>query len=106
MIIWGSGSEVVNVRPEGTHFCPVCERQRPYWLVLAYDYAHLNFLAGWVTSREYYVVCEICNRGEKMDRASVESTLDRVPIPFMKRHGFLLCLVLTGVFILFSVITT
>lgn len=103
MFICGSGYKFVNVRPEGTHFCPVCERQRPYWLVLEYTYSHLYLYAKWVTSRQYHIVCKICGRGESLNRKSVESTLEHIPIPFMDRYGALVCFALIPVIIILIV---
>ena len=93
MIVYGSGGDLVVVRPEGEQMCPVCERVRPFSLLLRYEYQHCYFVFGLVSSREYYVVCDVCQRGERVRRKEIEPTLERIPIPFMRRYGCLLLIV-------------
>ena len=102
MIIFGSGGDVVPLGQTETRYCPVCERERTFSLVLHYRFSHVYYLFGMVEKRQYFEVCDVCNRGEKLDRKEIERQLGRVPIPFMRRFG---CLVAILLLVLFGVIS-
>ncbi|WP_459557974.1 hypothetical protein [Lacunimicrobium album] len=90
MFIFGSGQKVVTVKPLGKRECPVCERTRPFSLLLLYTYFHLYYFFTWVTSRKYHATCDVCGNGAAIKRQKIEKHLDRDPLPFVTRFGCLL----------------
>ncbi len=92
MIIWGSGGDSANLGKVETRHCSTCEKDRPFNLVLNYRYAHLYYLK-WVTKKQYHLACDICNRGWELDTKTVEAKLEKSPIPFMHRFGWLFLVV-------------
>lgn len=90
MIIWGSRGDVINLGQGGTQHCEVCERERPFHYLLQYRYFHLYWVFGMVTQKQYLLLCDICNRGWKLNSGEVEKRLGKaLPIPFMQRFGLL-----------------
>jgi hypothetical protein len=87
MIIWGSGGGGADLGVAEHRECPTCEKERPFKVLLQYRYAHLYYLR-WVTQKAYYLACEVCQRGAKLDAKSVEAKLQKHPIPFMTRYGW------------------
>lgn len=91
MIIWGTRGKTVNLGNAGTKHCEVCEKERQFNYLLQYRYFHLYYLFGVITQKEYLLLCDICNRGWKLDTKEVEQGLGKnVPIPFMHRYGLFL----------------
>lgn len=90
MLIFGSGTDTINVRDEGKTTCPVCECKRRFSLVLNYGYGHIYYVFGFVSFRNYYITCNVCGRGEEINRTDIDPPLERDPIPFMRRHGLVL----------------
>jgi hypothetical protein len=88
MIIWGAKSEVVNLGPQASRHCPTCEKERPFHAMLQYTSRHFWYVFRWVTDKQYAVVCDVCQRGEKLDAKVVESKLTKQPIPFGARWGW------------------
>jgi hypothetical protein len=88
MIIWGSGGNVVPLGRHETRHCETCEKERLFNLVLRYRYWHLYWIFALVTQKKYLLVCEICQRGWELPSRTVEEAIGRVPIPFMRRYGF------------------
>lgn len=87
-IIWGSGGKSVELGVVEHKHCEVCERERPFRTVLQYRYAHIYWIFSWITEKQYSLLCDICSRGWKLNATDVEKTLDRHPIPFMRRYGW------------------
>jgi hypothetical protein len=87
MIIWGSGGKEADLGQVELRNCPTCERERPFKLLLQYRYAHLYYLR-WVTSRKYFLACDVCRHGSELDTARIEAKFDKHPIPFMTRFGW------------------
>ena len=87
MIIWGSGGGNADLGVAEQRDCQTCEKERPFKVLLHYKYAHLYCLR-WVTSKAYYLACDVCQRGSQLDTKEVESKLDKNPIPFMTRYGW------------------
>ena len=102
MIVWGSGGDIVEVQSEGKQECPNCECKRRFSLLLRYEYTHVYFIFAFVTSRQYFVTCDVCNQGYKVKRKDVEAELERIPIPFMRRFG---CLVGLGTILCFFILS-
>lgn len=88
MIIWGSGGGGKDLGTVETRDCPTCEKIRPFNLLLQYRFCHVYYLR-WVSSRSYHVVCSVCNRGVQVDTKETEAALEKNPIHFMTRNGWM-----------------
>lgn len=88
MIIWGAKTEVANLGPQPARHCPTCGQERPFRMVLQYTARHLYYIFKWVTGKQYATVCDVCQRGEKLDAKAVEAKLQKSPIPFGTRWGW------------------
>jgi len=87
MIVWGSGGGSGDLGQVEERQCLTCEKVRPYKLLLQYRYAHVYWLR-WVTSRKYFVACDVCLRGNEVEESVVKPHLTTDPIPFMTRFGW------------------
>ena len=87
MFIWGSGGDTIDLGEVETKYCGICEKERPFHIVLQYKYQHIWYLFGSVSEKKYLYLCDICHRGWELDKKKVEQELGMVPIPFMRRHG-------------------
>ena len=96
IIIWGSGGDVVRLGEAGSRECPACRQDCPFSLVLRYSYGHLYYLFGMVTKGQFLVVCENCGNGWEVpaDEVTDAKVLAKNAIPFMRRWGCLVLLVL------------
>lgn len=63
MIIWGSGGDVINLGTLETRRCEVCEKDRPFNLILQYRYWGLYWIFNFVTEKKYMLLCDVCQRG-------------------------------------------
>ena len=104
MIIWGSGSEFLDLGQVEVRHCPICERERLFKLFLYYKYDHIYYMRH-VSEKKYYLLCDICRRGWLLNTNEVESKFERNPIPFMTRYGGLLLIGIFMVFILLVIIS-
>jgi hypothetical protein len=102
MLIWGSKGEVADLGVQATHNCPTCERDRPFKLALQYKVHHIWYLFKWVTQKQYMLVCDVCQRGAKLEAKEVEPKLARHPVPFLSRYGWTFLAALVVVVIAFS----
>ena len=93
MIVWRSGSDIVNIEAVESHYCEVCGTERPFHLVLQYKYWGLYWIFSFITKRQYLVVCEICNRGWELESKQIDRDMGKSSIPFMRRYG-LVCLII------------
>lgn len=90
MLIWGSRGGVVDLEHAKNDYCPVCERERPFHYLLYYRYFHLYWFFGAITHQELMLLCEVCNRGHKLNSAEAKQQIGRIQIPFMRQYGLLL----------------
>lgn len=102
MLIFGSRGNVLDLGEVQTHHCPVCERERPFHIVLQYRYWHLWFLFALVTKKVYSMSCNICGRGTQLKPAEAEQFIGKSPIPFMHRWGLALLVGVVAVFVLLA----
>lgn len=89
MAVWGSGGDVLDLGVLETKQCEVCERERPFNIILQYRYWGLCWVFNLITSKKYMLLCEVCQRGWDLDTVQVEKALESVPIPLMRRFGIL-----------------
>jgi hypothetical protein len=104
MIVWGSGGDSLHLGVVENRQCETCEKERPFILLLNYRYFGFYWLLNWVTHKEYVLVCEVCSRGWALDTKTVESSLQKVPIPFRHRYSGLLGLGLIAAFMFLSAV--
>ncbi|HYW49422.1 MAG TPA: hypothetical protein VE861_02385 [Gemmatimonadaceae bacterium] len=90
MLIWGSKGVFTELGAQHARHCPTCERDRPFLLVVQYKVHHIWYLFRWTTGKQYFVLCDVCRRGEPRDAALVEATLPSHPIPVFARYGWTL----------------
>ena len=102
MIVWGSGGDRINLGQVETRACATCEKDRPFHLFLTYRYWGLYWVFNFVTEKTYFLACEICQRGWKLENNKVEQSVKNVPIPFMRRYGLAVLAGLIGVVVLFA----
>ncbi len=102
MIFWGSGREIVHLGWLPPAHC--CNTERPFSFVLQYDFGHLYFLFGYVKHREYLRICDCCGQTQLLETAAVEYDLGHVPIPFMRRFGCLVLIVLVFVVMIWELL--
>jgi hypothetical protein len=88
MIVWGKKGHVAGLGSQGSRYCPTCEKERPFQLSLQYTVHHIWYVFRWVTGKQYGTVCEVCQRGERLDAKAVESKLTTSPIPFGARWSW------------------
>ncbi|MEZ0472598.1 hypothetical protein [Luteimonas salinilitoris] len=103
MLIWGSGSKVVELGPSGQAHCSTCEKERAFKNVLTFRYAHIWYLFRWVTKRSYATICDVCSRGTPHDTKTYEAEHGKSAIPAYYRYGLWTLLGLAAVFIAFVV---
>lgn len=104
MFIWGTESDTVDLGPAGKDYCPNCEKERPFSYVLQYSWNHAYYIFGYVNKRQFSCLCDVCSRGRKMKKSEVEEDISDVPIPFMRRFGCLVFLLLVGGLIVISIL--
>jgi hypothetical protein len=97
MIIWGSKGKTLDLGKVDDKKCEICEKDRPFHVVLSYRYAHLYWFLNWVSEKEYLYVCDICSRGWKLNNDEVEKLFHKSPIPFWHRWSM-------GIFIIIFVL--
>jgi hypothetical protein len=102
MIIWGSGGDVVNLGVLETRHCEVCEKDRPFKIILQYRYWGLYWIFNVVTKKNYLLICDVCSRGWEIDAGKLEPQLTTVPIPFMRRYGILILIGIFGIIFLLA----
>ena len=56
---------------------------------LKYEYGHFYHLFGWVIKKQYPLTCPYRTHGWILNTANAEIPLERNPIPFHQRHGWL-----------------
>jgi hypothetical protein len=89
MIIWGTGGDMVNLGVLDTRRCEMCEKDRPFNIILNYRYFGFYWVFNFVTKKKYLLICNVCSRGWELDAGKLEPRLQSAPIPFMRRYGFL-----------------
>ncbi|MBS1808749.1 MAG: hypothetical protein JST84_11200 [Acidobacteria bacterium] len=104
MIIWGMDSDVKHISGAGLNHCETCERKRPFNVILQYRFAYLYYIFAWVTSKQYFLTCEVCQRGWKLNQKTVEANLEQNPIPFLHRYGWSFLVGLVALFVISTLI--
>ena len=101
MLVWGSKSGVTDLGPQGSRPCPVCEKERNFRLLLQYKVSHIWYVFKWVSQKQYAMVCEVCQRGEKLVTQVVEAKIGQPVIPTGGGRGWVpVAAVVAGLFII------
>lgn len=61
--------------------------------------AHVYDVFRWVTQKQYFLACDVCKQGWKLDTKQVENDLKANPIPFGDRYGWIALLVIVALLI-------
>ena len=97
MILWGWGERIIGFDLEDHQLCQNCGQERGFKMRLKYEYGHFYHLFGWVIKKQYQLACPSCTHGWILNTANAESLLDRNPIPFHQRNGWLVMIALAVV---------
>lgn len=106
MIIWNSGGDIVQLGYHETKYCETCEKTSSFNVILEYRYWGLYWLFNFVTSMKYLLVCEVCQRGVRLEKTEVKQKHKTASIPFMHKYGFLILASLISIFVLSGVFET
>ena len=93
---WGSGTDLVWLREAGVHECKACLRDCHFDLVLRYDFVHVYSLFWLITKRQLLRLCNRCDNTWKVttDEVADAKQLLKTPLPFLRRWGCLVFLLL------------
>jgi hypothetical protein len=92
MLVWGSKGGTMDLGPQESRHCTVCERERIFRLMLQYKVSHLWYVLQWVSEKQYALVCEVCHRGEKLLTQAVEVKLGKPKIPTTSGRAWMVIL--------------
>lgn len=95
-MIWGWGSDVIDIGSVAEKYCSTCEKTRPFHMFVKYKYSGILFVFNFVTDKEYSLLCNVCHRGLQIDSVTAESMLVKSPIPFMRRMGCLIFFIIVA----------
>jgi hypothetical protein len=90
MLIWGSRGESKDLGPVETKTCPTCEKERPFHLYVNYRLHHIWYLLKWVTQKQVMQLCEICRRGDAVEKSSPLLAKAKGAIPIYHRFSWAL----------------
>lgn len=85
---WESNNHVADINVTESTPCEFCEQLRPRKLLLQYRYSRIWYFVSWISYKQYFLVCDGCSRGVKLDSKEVEPTLEKNPVPLEKRFGW------------------
>jgi len=101
--IWGSGSGRAVAGKSDGHLCPSCGAMGPSDLVVDYRYRHFWYLISFVTERVYSFVCGRCGKSTVAQPGEYRDKLGKDPIPFLRRRGWLVGLVVLAALVALGV---
>jgi rubredoxin len=89
MLVFGSDWDTVPLDLSETRPCPECGANRTFSAQLVYRYTHVFWIFGRVRERHVHWRCNECGGELPGDTRQIEGRLPFVPIPFMRRWGWL-----------------
>ncbi len=89
----------------GIQFCPICEKERHFNLILVYRIWGLWWIFNNVTYKKYAAVCQVCGNGFELDGKKVEEAVGHSHIPFMHKYGLWLLLAFFAISFILSMVT-
>ena len=105
MIQWGSSLKILELGEAGTKFCPVCEKERAFKVILMYRIWGLWWFFNHVTWKKYMLVCGNCSNGWELDSRKIEDSIGTSHIPFMHKYGLWILIAFFALSFILSTIT-
>jgi hypothetical protein len=100
-IVWKSGQDVVRGGEAAEQHCHNCNRDCPHSVMVKYAYTNFYWILGFVSGYEYFVACDRCNAAVQISAAEARLMAPSVPVPFMRRFGCLMAiLIIVGIALL------
>lgn len=96
-IIWGSKGNMLTIYNCGKQKCLHCNNEVDFFLILVYRYGHIFWLPLFVTTRQYYMICSICENGYPIDNKEIDKII-KPPIPWLHRHGWTIPIMIIGIY--------
>jgi hypothetical protein len=87
MVVWGTDGRKVSLGRLEERPCQTCGKNQPFELTLAYRFFHVYWFFRWVTNREYWLACQVCQHGWTVETQETETALGASPIPRWDRYG-------------------
>ena len=103
-LIWGSRTVLLWLGFPETHDCATCKQPRQFQLALQYRLAHMYYIFGTVSQEQYLGLCTTCQHGWKVEYSQAKVLVQKDPVPFMNRWGWLVGLGLLAVVVFTSFI--
>jgi len=95
-LVWGDGEDraVLGHLPEDT--CPACGKKTKYIVYVDYTYCHAFCVFSFLLERKYHKACNSCGASEPFSKGDVPLYFNKDNIPFVRKNGWLLCLVIAA----------
>ena len=90
MLIWGTRGNAVKMGPGPTQNCPNCAQTRSFSYWVQYKIFHLWYLIRLVTSKNYMLACDVCERGTTVPQDQAMATATTNPIHWFDRFSWLI----------------
>ncbi len=88
MIIFGSKGNIVDLGSVQERYCPTCERDRPFHVLVTYRYGHIFWIPLFCWSTKYFFACSVCESGFELEKQEFKPYLLSNPIPWFHRFGW------------------
>lgn len=89
MFVFHWGTDSSDLGRLGMLSCSVCQSVQPAVGKIVYKYAGVMWLFSFVTQREYYKICNRCQNGWLLEKNSIQNSVEKDNIPFMRKYGIL-----------------
>lgn len=86
-VIWGSSGKILHVSIMGKEECPCCRNDCDFILTVAFRYGHLFWLPLFLTKRQYYMTCSMCEKSIPIDNKEIDKLIQS-PIPWVYKYGW------------------
>jgi len=103
MIIFGTRGKIYTLLSLGKRKCEHCHNEAEFYLTISFRYFHIFWIPMFITIKNYYVICEICNYGVEMDKRKIEENFENSPIPWIYRFGWIIPVSLILFFMILSI---
>ena len=84
----------------GKHYCPICEKETNYHVSVVYRYGHIFWFPLFKWGTKYYLTCDVCEHGVKLEKDVIKPYLVSNPIPWLHRRGWIIAALGFTVFVL------
>ena len=100
MIIWGSKGNSITIGRVETRYCPICEKEREFFVTMIYRYGHIFWIPLFSWSTKYFYHCSTCERGVEIKGSEVKPYMISNQKPWMHRYGWLVAIAIIIVLVL------